>query len=75
MPDPFRILIIEDDPEHAELIKMGKAYVCCLSPEEMREYRGTLTEPGKELLVVPGTTSATSTVPASVPSLFHNSEP
>ena len=23
MPDPFRILIIEDDPEHAELIKMG----------------------------------------------------
>mgnify|MGYP000356325198 CR=1 FL=1 len=23
MPEPFRILIIEDDPEHAELIKMG----------------------------------------------------
>ncbi len=29
------------------LIKMGKAYVCDLSAEEMREYRGTLTEPGK----------------------------
>ncbi len=27
---------------------MGKAYVCHLSGEEMREYRGTLTEPGKE---------------------------
>lgn len=31
-----------------ELIKMGKAYVCHLNAEEMREYRGTLTEPGKE---------------------------
>lgn len=31
-----------------ELIRRGKAYVCDLSPEEMREYRGTLTEPGKE---------------------------
>jgi len=30
------------------LIKKGKAYVCDLTPEEMREYRGTLTEPGKE---------------------------
>ena len=30
-----------------ELIKKGKAFVCALSPEEMREYRGTLTEPGK----------------------------
>ncbi len=30
------------------LIKTGKAYVCSLSPEEIREYRGTLTEPGKE---------------------------
>lgn len=29
------------------LIKKGKAFVCDLSPEEMREYRGTLTEPGK----------------------------
>ncbi len=30
-----------------KLIKKGKAYVCDLTPEEMREYRGTLTEPGK----------------------------
>ncbi|WP_321494542.1 glutamine--tRNA ligase/YqeY domain fusion protein [uncultured Desulfobacter sp.] len=30
-----------------ELIKAGKAYVCSLSAEEMKEYRGTLTEPGK----------------------------
>ncbi|MDL2295335.1 glutamine--tRNA ligase/YqeY domain fusion protein [Lachnospiraceae bacterium OttesenSCG-928-E19] len=29
------------------LIKKGKAYVCELTAEEMREYRGTLTEPGK----------------------------
>ena len=30
-----------------ELIKMGKAFVCDLSAEEMKAYRGTLTEPGK----------------------------
>ena len=30
------------------LIGEGKAYVCSLSPDEIREYRGTLTEPGKE---------------------------
>ncbi|ERM16963.1 glutamine--tRNA ligase/YqeY domain fusion protein [Brevibacillus laterosporus] len=30
------------------LIKKGKAYVCDLSAEQMREYRGTLTQPGKE---------------------------
>ncbi len=30
-----------------KLIRDGKAYVCDLSAEEMREYRGTLTEPGK----------------------------
>ena len=30
------------------LIKKEKAFVCDLSPEEMREYRGTLTEPGKD---------------------------
>lgn len=30
-----------------DLIKMGKAYVCELSGDEIREYRGTLTEPGK----------------------------
>jgi len=31
-----------------ELIKKGKAYVDSLSQEEIRQYRGTLTEPGKE---------------------------
>ncbi|MEK7486533.1 MAG: glutamine--tRNA ligase/YqeY domain fusion protein [Planctomycetota bacterium] len=30
-----------------QLIKEGKAYVCSLSPDEIRVYRGTLTEPGK----------------------------
>jgi len=30
-----------------ELIKAGKAYVCDLSAEQIRQYRGTLTEPGK----------------------------
>ncbi|MEV5026860.1 glutamine--tRNA ligase/YqeY domain fusion protein [Paenibacillus sp. LPE1-1-1.1] len=30
------------------LIKKGKAYVCDLSPAEVTEYRGTLTEPGKD---------------------------
>jgi len=30
-----------------DLIKMDKAFVCDLSGKEMREYRGTLTEPGK----------------------------
>ena len=29
------------------LIKQGKAYVCHLSPDEAREYRGTLTEAGR----------------------------
>ena len=29
------------------LIKKGKAYVCDLTPEQIREYRGTLKEPGK----------------------------
>jgi glutaminyl-tRNA synthetase len=31
-----------------QLIRAGKAYVCDLSSEEIREYRGTLTEPGRE---------------------------
>lgn len=31
-----------------QLIKAGNAFVCDLSPEEIRQYRGTLTEPGKE---------------------------
>ncbi|HIJ52747.1 MAG TPA: glutamine--tRNA ligase/YqeY domain fusion protein [Planctomycetes bacterium] len=30
-----------------QLIQAGKAYVCDLTPEQIREYRGTLTEPGK----------------------------
>ena len=34
--------------QHAvQLIKAGKAYVCSLSPDEIRESRGTLTEPGR----------------------------
>ena len=31
-----------------QLIKAGKAYVCSLSAEDIREYRGTLTRPGKD---------------------------
>ena len=31
-----------------ELIKKGLAYVCELTPEQIKDYRGTLTEPGKE---------------------------
>ncbi|MET0048940.1 MAG: glutamine--tRNA ligase/YqeY domain fusion protein [Sedimenticola sp.] len=31
-----------------ELIRNGKAYICDLNAEETREYRGTLTEPGRE---------------------------
>jgi glutaminyl-tRNA synthetase len=31
-----------------QLVKKGKAYVCDLSIDQIREYRGTLTEPGKE---------------------------
>lgn len=31
-----------------QLISLGKAYVCHLSGEQIREYRGTLTEPGRE---------------------------
>jgi glutaminyl-tRNA synthetase len=31
-----------------ELIKRGKAYVCQLTPDQIREYRGTLTEPGRD---------------------------
>jgi len=31
-----------------QLIKKGNAYVCSLSPDEIREHRGTLTEPGEE---------------------------
>ncbi|MCP5277965.1 MAG: glutamine--tRNA ligase/YqeY domain fusion protein [Thiobacillus sp.] len=31
-----------------ELIRQGKAYVCDLTPEETRQYRGTLTQPGRD---------------------------
>src|SRR5437660_6977964 len=31
-----------------QLLKAGKAYVCDLTAEQVREYRGTLTEPGRE---------------------------
>lgn len=31
-----------------KLIRDGKAFVCDLTPDEMREYRGSLTQPGKE---------------------------
>jgi glutaminyl-tRNA synthetase len=31
-----------------ELIRKGKAYVCDLTAEQIREYRGTLTEPGRD---------------------------
>jgi glutaminyl-tRNA synthetase len=31
-----------------QLIKMGKAYVCSLNADQIREYRGTLTKPGKD---------------------------
>jgi glutaminyl-tRNA synthetase len=31
-----------------QLIRRGKAYVCSLSAKEIRDYRGTLTEPGRE---------------------------
>ena len=35
------------DEAAVKLIKKGKAYVCDLTAEQIREYRGTLTEPGK----------------------------
>ena len=31
-----------------DLVKAGKAYICDLTAEQIREYRGTLTEPGKD---------------------------
>ncbi|MFO7626925.1 MAG: glutamine--tRNA ligase/YqeY domain fusion protein [Candidatus Fermentibacteraceae bacterium] len=35
--------------EYAEmLVRQGDAYVCDLTPEQVKEYRGTLTEPGRE---------------------------
>ncbi|OPY76675.1 MAG: Glutamine--tRNA ligase [Syntrophorhabdus sp. PtaU1.Bin153] len=48
-----RLFYASDYFEHlyqfaVNLIKAGKAYVCSLNADQMREYRGTLTEPGKE---------------------------
>lgn len=46
---PFCIRLFPQMYEAAvKLIKKGKAYVDDLSAEEIRKYRGTLTEPGKE---------------------------
>ena len=42
------IILIQMYECAVKLIKKGKAYVCDLTAEEIREYRGTLTEPGKE---------------------------
>ena len=45
----LRLIILHQMYEAAvKLIKKGKAYVCDLTAEQIREYRGTLTEPGKE---------------------------
>jgi glutaminyl-tRNA synthetase len=48
-----RLFFASDYFEHLfqyaiQLIGDGKAYVCSLSPEEIKEYRGTLTKPGKD---------------------------
>ena len=48
-----RLYFASDYFEHlydfaVRLIKMGKAYVCSLSPDEIREYRGSFSEPGRE---------------------------
>jgi len=48
-----RLFYASDYFEHlyqyaTELIKINKAYVCDLTPEQIREYRGTLTKPGRE---------------------------
>ena len=42
-----RTILIRCMKRAVKLIKKGKAYVCDLTAEEIREYRGTLTEPGK----------------------------
>ena len=59
----FRIRLFHRMIECAfTLIKKGKAYVCDLSAEEIREYRGTLTEPERRVLTgtVPRKTSCSS---------------
>ena len=51
--DPGKHIYFGSDYSHeiynaaVKLIKKGKAYVCDLAPNEVTEYRGTLTEPGK----------------------------
>jgi glutaminyl-tRNA synthetase len=51
--DPGKHIYYGSDYSHeiykaaVKLIKQGKAYVCDLTPDEVTEYRGTLTEPGK----------------------------
>ena len=44
----YRGLWSSNSNVQVKLIKKGKAYVCDLTAEEIKEYRGTLTEPGKE---------------------------
>jgi glutaminyl-tRNA synthetase len=44
-----------------QLIKAGKAYVCDLTAEQMREYRGTLTEPGRRAPTATAPSKRTST--------------
>ena len=51
--DPARVYYASDYFDQmyecaVKLIKKGKAYVCDLTADEIREYRGTLTEPGKD---------------------------
>ena len=43
-----RIISISFTTWAVQLINAGKAYVCDLSAEEVRQYRGTLNEPGRE---------------------------
>ena len=44
----LRIILSSCTSYALHLIKTGKAYVCDLSAEQVREYRGTLTEPGAD---------------------------
>ena len=51
--EPYKVYFASDHYQDlydiaVKLIKAGKAYVCNLTQEEVREYRGTLTTPGKE---------------------------
>lgn len=51
--EPYKVYFASDHYQDlydiaVKLIKAGKAYVCNLTQDEVREYRGTLTTPGKE---------------------------